>query len=1046
MTKSSSFSIYSAAAGSGKTFTLVKEYLKIILKAPKEEYYKHLLAITFTNKAVKEMKERIVFNLISFSAPSILKDPSIMILQIAKETELSMALIQKKSKKILKHLLNNYSSFNVETIDSFNHRLIRTFARDLKLSGNFEVSLDVEKLLNQAVDLLISKAGENNEVTKTIIKFALEKLDEDKSWDISKEVAEVAKLIFNENSLTHLDALKSNNLNDFQNFQNILRSKKDLLEKNISKKSSLVLDQIFSAELKPEDFLRKTLPNHFDKLKNGNYNAYGNKLLENLQNGTALYKAKASAKVTSTIDALTPFLLESYLQVKALVFQHHLIVEILKKLIPLSVVNLVNKEIEFLKEDQNILPISDFNQLINSEIKNQPAPFIYERLGEYYRHFFIDEFQDTSLLQWNNLVPLIENAISQQYQNGQQGTLMLVGDVKQSIYRWRGGLPEQFMDLINDGNPFYLDKEIINLPTNFRSKKEIVEFNNEFFTYVSKNMGSLFHQQIYKNGSQQKSQQNEGGYLKIEFLDFNDKQEASLKYSKRVFETVTELKKEGYQEKDICVLTRKKADGIIISNYLQENNINVVSSETLLLKKSSGVRFLVNGIYLSLFQHHEEIKIKFLEFLHERSSSIMSKHCYFNSLMNHANFIQYLNVEYNFSFDEIKLKPLYDSLEYIIKKFDLDKNADAYLLNFMDMAFDFSLKPGSNKLSFLEEWELKKEKASIAISEQVNGVQLMTIHKSKGLEFPVVIFPYADLDIYKLQENITWFPLNEKEFGFKESLINCGINKIEEFGIEGKKIAQKQREILELDNINLLYVTLTRAKSQLYIFSGKPTPINDNLLKTYNQYFCEFLKEKKIWENDKFIYEFGQKQASRINDSQLFQNTISPKYHSTLIKDLDLSILSRDATLWATDTQKALDTGTLVHEFIQKIVREEDLMFVINEIKENATLSNENKEEISIILSEIVNHPELNQFFCSSEKVEVEKKIITSQGKVLIPDRLNINKAGEIIIIDYKTGRYHKKHENQINSYGLALLEMGYKISEKLLIYCSLEEIEIKNV
>ena len=178
----------------------------------------------------------------------------------------------------------------------------------------------------------------------------------------------------------------------------------------------------------------------------------------------------------------------------------------------------------------------------------------------------------------------------------------------------------------------------------------------------------------------------------------------------------------------------------------------------------------------------------------------------------------------------------------------------------------------------------------------------------------------------------------------------------------------------------------------------------------------------------------------------MFQNTISPNYHSTLIKDLDLSILSRDATLWATDSQKALDTGTLVHEFMQKIVREEDLMFVINEIKENATLSNENKEEISIILSEIVNHPELNQFFCSSEKVEVEKKIITSQGKVLIPDRLNINKAGEIIIIDYKTGRYHKKHENQINSYGLALLEMGYKISEKLLIYCSLEEIEIKKV
>ena len=209
MIKSPSFSIYSAAAGSGKTFTLVKEYLKIILKAPREDYYKHLLAITFTNRAVKEMKERIVSNLISFSSSSIIENPSVMILQVINETELNLVFIQKKSKKILNYLLNNYSSFSVETIDSFNHRLIRTFARDLKLSGNFEVSLDVEKLLNEAVELLISKAGEHKEITKTILQFSFEKIDEDKSWDISKEVAEVAKLIFNENSIAHLEVLKS---------------------------------------------------------------------------------------------------------------------------------------------------------------------------------------------------------------------------------------------------------------------------------------------------------------------------------------------------------------------------------------------------------------------------------------------------------------------------------------------------------------------------------------------------------------------------------------------------------------------------------------------------------------------------------------------------------------------------------------------------------------------------------------------------------------------------------------------------------------------
>lgn len=1044
MIKSPSFSIFSAAAGSGKTFTLVKEYLKIILKAPKEDYYKYLLAITFTNRAVKEMKERIISNLISFSSQSIKDSPTKMALQVSKETELELDLIQKKSIKIVNHLLNNYSSFSIETIDSFNHRLIRTFARDLKLSGNFEVTLDIDKLLNEAVDLLISKTGVDKKITKPIIEFSLEKIDEDKYWDISKEVAKVAKLIFNENSIDHLDALKSKNTEDFKKFKNKLLQKKTLLEKNIFKKSSKVLEKIFCVGLKPEDFLRKTLPNHFEKLTKGNYNVYGNKLLENLQNGNALYKSNASENVSSTIDALTPFLLENYTKVKFSVFQYQLVLEILKKLTPLSVINLVNKEIEFIKEDQNILPISDFNSIINTEIKNQPAPFIYERLGEYYRHFFIDEFQDTSLLQWNNIIPLIENAITQQYPDGQQGTLMLVGDVKQSIYRWRGGLPEQFIDLINAENPFYLEKQIINLPKNYRSKKEIVDFNNEFFTYVSKKMGSLLHQKIYKNGTKQVSKQSEGGYLKIEFLDFKNKKEANFIYSKRVLDTIKELLKEGYHEKDICILTRKKADGIIISTHLQENNINVISSETLLLKHSSSVLFLVHCLYLSLFPSHEEMKIKCLDFLYERSSEFNDKHSYFSYLIKEVNFVNYLKKEFNFSFEDIKLKPLFDSVEYILKRFDLEKNSDAYIIGFMDMVFDFSLKPNSSKLTFLEEWEIKKEKASIAISENINGVQQMTIHKSKGLEFPVVIFPYADLDIYKVKDNETWFPLNEKDLGFKETLINCGINKIEEFGKEGKIIAQKQKETLELDNFNLLYVTLTRARTQLYIFSGKPSPIKDDLMKTYNQYFYEFLKEKKLLENDKWIYEFGQKLRNSVKHHHLFLNPISHSHHSLLLQDLDLSISSRDAFLWGTNVQEALDSGTLVHEYMQKIIREEDLTLVIDEIKESTTLINKN--ELIEILSQIVTNPDLNQLFTSSEKVEVERKIITSKGALLIPDRLNINKAGEIIITDYKTGKYIKKHETQINSYEEALQEMGYKISKKLLIYCSSKEIEIKKV
>ena len=426
-----------------------------------------------------------------------------------------------------------------------------------------------------------------------------------------------------------------------------------------------------------------------------------------------------------------------------------------------------------------------------------------------------------------------------------------------------------------------------------------------------------------------------------------------------------------FQEKDICILTRKKADGIVLGSFLQEKGITVVSSETVLLQHSPVVLFLIDCLTLSLYLNNEEIKINFLEFLYDHLSISKEKHTYFSSLKNKEDFLSYLKFELDFNFEEMQLKPLYESFEYVIRKFKLFKNADAYLFGLMDMIFDFSLKQNSNKLEFLEEWEAQKEKASIPVNEEINGVQLMTVHRAKGLEFPVVIFPYADLAIYKENEPINWYQLKNDNLNFEESLLYCGINKIKEFGEEGATIYQRQKETLELDNLNLLYVTLTRATTQLYIFSGKPSPTKNDFIKTYNQYFYEFLKEKMLLEHDKWIYEFGQKLTNSENHHHLFSNTISHIHHSSLIQDLDLSISSRDAFLWGTNVQEALDSGTLVHEYMQKILREEDLMLVIDDIKESTTLPNKN--ELIKMLSQIVNHPDLNQLFTSSEKVEVER-------------------------------------------------------------------------
>ncbi len=784
------FSIYDAAAGSGKTFTLVKEYLKILLISKQEGYYKYILAITFTNKAVAEMKQRIIEGLISFSEMDFVENPSDMALAIASETGLELKEIQLKSSKIITHLLHNYSSFSVETIDSFNHRLIRTFARDLKLSGNFEVSLDIKNLLAEAVDLLISKAGENQKITKLLIDYTLEKTDDDKSWDISKDIAKASELIFNENDAKHFKKLKKKRFDDFAVFKNHFSKKHKNHVEKIKEIANETLQLIEEAGLEFKDFSGSYFPKHFQNLANGKFDIKFNNKWQLAIGDLPLYTGgtlKKSPHIAATIDELAPQFEINFKETKKLAYEELLIKAFLKSITPLSVLNSVNQQIEDIKIDQNILPISEFNHLINSEIKNQPTPFIYERMGERYRHFFIDEFQDTSLLQWENLKPLIENSVSQEYTDKNKGSLMLVGDAKQSIYRWRGGLPEQFIDLCNDENPFPVEKKVFNLPVNYRSKKEIIDFNNDFFTFVSTHFSNSEHAELYKKGNQQNHTTKEGGYIKFDFLDYKRVEDAHEIYAEKVLETISHLLKNGFQEKDICILTRKKKDGILLGISLQENGITVVSSETLLLEHSPLVRFLINCLSLSLFPNNDEVKILFLEFLYDFLSIKKEKHSYFSSLIKEEDFTKYLFETFNFSFTQMHSQSLYNCLEYCIRTFQLNKVSDAYLYGLMDLVYEFQQKPTSSKISFLEEGELQKDKVSIPVSEEVNGVQLMTIHRAKGLEFPVVIFPYADLDVYDDRFPKNWFPVNEEGVNFDETLIYSSLGSIKEYGKKEKK-------------------------------------------------------------------------------------------------------------------------------------------------------------------------------------------------------------------------------------------------------------------
>ena len=1047
--------VYNASAGSGKTFSLVKAYLKRVLSQPKKGNYKHLLAITFTNKAVAEMKERIIETLVGLSAPEVPDEIDGMLVLLREETGLTQVQIQSRAQCILKHLLHNYAQFSVETIDNFNHRIIRTFAKDLKLPSNFEVSLEVGDLVDQAVDQLIDRAGTDDEITNTLLDFALQKTDEDKSWDIALDLKKAAKLLNNENDRKHLQGFEDKTLTNFKALEKKLKSRVTNTKSSVLNAAQKVLDSLTEQNIDHDSFLRKTLPNHFIKLSQGDFNVYKNQLQTNLESGgNALYKKNTEAAIAHSIDQLTPYLLEAYLTIKQLVFSLRKIENMTKNLVPLATVHLVNKELELIKEEQNVLPITEFNTLIYEQIKDEPAPFIYERLGDRYRHFFIDEFQDTSRLQWLNLKPLIENALAQAYDDGTSGSLLLVGDAKQSIYRWRGGLPEQFIDLYQrEGSLAVAEKSIRNLDTNYRSRQTIIDFNNQFFSYVATYFDDPSHKELYQIGNVQKSNSRENGYVQIEFVEAQTKAEEQALYPKRVHETITDLLAQGYRPKDICILTRRKKEGIQISEYLLAQNppISVISEETLLLKNDAKVSCLLTTLQLSMAPQNEELQIALLElwydFLHDSALDTVhgknDKHDFFKKNVKQPFPIleqTLASFGIDFNFNHIKALSLYECMEYTIEKFRFNETPDAFLTSFMDVVFRFTQRAEVGKNEFLNYWEREGEKASISLQANTDAVSIMTVHKSKGLEFPVVLFPYANLDLYQEIDPIAWYPFGED--GFNELLIQYK-KEIANYDAVGATMVEVRNATLQLDNFNLLYVTLTRAVQQLYVFANTSKPKDPPT--TYNGFFQGFLTSINRWSPNELVYTFGEKlnQSSSVDNKNI--GAVQSSYPVSSPQEHNISIVTSQIAIENEAILDSIHFGNILHDTMALIEYKNQAEEVLETLKIKLQASISIYSEIERTIQSLLNHPQLSHLFHESETVYAEREIITPK-QIIRPDRINIHPNQTATIVDYKTGAPLSKDVIQINEYAMAVNAMGFEIQNKLIVYANPEGIIINKV
>lgn len=1055
MQKSTSFQVYSASAGSGKTFTLVKEYLKILLTSSNTYKFQQILAVTFTNKAAGEMKARVIESLHSFSK----EEKNDMLQVICEETNLAETIIFNRSQAILNAILQNYSAFGIMTIDSFTHKLIRTFAYDLHLPLNFEVEMDAESLLNEAVDVVISKIGSDKKLTDLLVSYSLQKLEDDKAWDISLELKSFAKIILNETDAVNLKSLHKISIEEFTALKEKLQKENKRLEVAFLNLGNKALKMIDENGLEHNEFSYADLPNHFKKLNKLKYLKadelkFEGRLNTTIEENKNLFTAKCNTNSKQIIDRIALDLKELYFESKKLYEENfsryvlnNLIVE---GLIPLAVLNYINNALQEIKAENNILLNAEFNQLIGDTIKNEPAPFIYERLGEKYRYYFIDEMQDTSQLQWRNLIPLIDHAISSENELGEQGKLLLVGDAKQSIYRWRGGKSEQFIELSSEEknkntNPFYVEKVLQNLETNFRSYSEIIDFNNAFFKNSAQFLTNSSYRNLFFEGNSQKINKKTGGYVQVSFVEKKEEDEdKTLVYPKKVAEIIQNLDP-SFKKNDVCVLVRKKDHGIAIAKYLSENGIEIISSETLLLKNNEKVNFIINLLYVIENPSNKDYKIKLLYFLYEYFQLEEEKHHFLNRFINLSTvefFASLKKYELYFNVAEFHQIPFYESVEYIIRSFKLAPDSDSNIQFFLDVIFEFQQKKKGSTGAFLEFWELKKEKFSIVAPEAENAVRIMTIHKAKGLEFPVVIFPY-DIEVYRQINPKVWY--SDDQLGdIKQVFLNYG-DKLNYIGEQGKALFDQRREELELDNFNLLYVTLTRAVEQLYVVTEDKTGGKDSdSVKNTSDLFVQFLKKNELWNSEKKEYSFGNPMRMPFSKTAESNTTIQQNFIGNSWKNHQISIVANSSLLWDSDQGKARLYGNLLHEMLSKIKTKNDIPEVVNQYLFKGEITIEEQTELTNILLKILNHNQLSVYFDQNNKVFTEREILTIDKQILIPDRLIFNE-NNVTIIDYKTGKYDENHRHQINTYATALENLNFSVEKKLLVYIT-DEILIEEV
>jgi ATP-dependent exoDNAse (exonuclease V) beta subunit len=1053
------FIVYKSSAGSGKTFTLVKEYLRIVLVEP--DKYRNILAITFTNKAANEMKERVVRYLGELAGTSPSSGAMRHLLPaLEKETGLDKNVIAKRAMRVLSLIMHNYSEFAISTIDSFLHRVVRTFAHDLHLPMNFEVEVDEDTILEQAIGLLVNEIGSDEKISRVMVEFVRKKADDEANWNVEQDLLQMSRVLLKEEAIPYLESLKQLRTDDFIKIRQSLFTFIVSFENRITEKANEALRLVYHKGIDHSAFFQgnKGIMGYFKNLVEKEIDSpepsgYAKQTIENDQ----WYKKATDPNTRELIDSIIPELKKIYEAIQDIFrkdgeryFTFKLIE---KKIFPLAVLNEIERTLIELKEENNIVLISEFSRRINKIIQSEPVPFIYERLGERYHHYLLDEFQDTSVLQWHNLLPLLENSLASGHFS------MVVGDGKQAIYRFRSGEVEQLdrlpVVMNKEGDRALAFREQVltrnfesrNLAQNFRSNLDIVEFNNRFFKQISEYLPESYRS-IYSDVEQLINRKQFPGMARLEFLKPDPD---SLKYPELVLEKikeiVAELKDDGFSLSDIAILCRKNKEASKAAAFLLQNGIPVISSESLLISQSSKVNFIISWILLLLNPADDIARAAILNFLvlsgqlgetdlhgllkrmkpaaetSETSSPVLS------TLAGLSAFLKKRGLECDPA-GFLRLD-LYQLVEELIRVFVLNDRADPYLQFFQDVILDFSRKRQVHLGDFIDWWEEHKDNLSIIVPEGVNAIRIMTIHKAKGLEFPVVIYPYADTAREKTKNDI-WVYLDDK--GLPElKAAYLPVSKQMEFTPYRQQYHEEMDKCM-VDLVNLLYVAMTRPAERIYMLMKYP-PKDPGDTDSLPKIISRFLKEIELWKEDDLSYIFGKAGKREI----IPVKEVKEQVHYREYRPLDWSggVLLRfhAPEVWDMENpEKNKEWGNLFHLVLSKIRYADEKEDVLASLVDDGILDEQNEMLLRYKIDNLFENPEIGRFFKREYEVKTEAEIIRQDGSLYRPDRL-VFKGKTVSILDYKTGKPNEKYLSQLRQYSSLLKQMGYHVTGAFLVY-----------